>query len=148
VSGDEAIEIFNELVNTCAENPNKIHVWPKVVEDASEQFRLHTKSEIIAFIGNRGLLEVHFLEKKPLDASKQKDIELIVFSFEFKALKKFGYLAFYRSPKDNDFIIKSFHLSHRQKIGDVSKSPQYKNALKGMGLSGSALKRLRGQNEQ
>jgi hypothetical protein len=147
VCGDAAIEIYNEFVDTCAENPGKIHLWLDVVKDAGKYFNLHTEGELISFIGNKGLLEVRFLEKKPLDVNKRKDVEIIVFSFEFKAIKKFGYLAIYRALVNNHFVIKSFHLSHQQTIGDVTKSSQFVNTLKNIGLSKKALKRLRGQNE-
>jgi hypothetical protein len=148
VSSDTGFEIYEELVKTCADNSGKIHVWPDAVKDADYHFRLENKSDIISFIGNRGLKEVRFLEKKPLESNKRKELEIIVFSFEFKARKKIGYLAFYKSPVNDNFVIKSFHLSHRQVIGDVSKSPQFLNTLKSIGLSKSALKRMRSQNEQ
>jgi hypothetical protein len=148
VCGDPFIEIYDEFVKTCAETPGKIHVWSNVIKDAGKYFNLQTGRDLIEFIGNRGLTEVRFLEKKPLDGKNQKDIEIIVFSFEFKAIKKFGYLAFFKSPITKVFVIKSFHLSHRQTIGDVSQSPLLKKTLKAMGKFGTDLKRLRGQNEQ
>ena len=140
--------IYDEFVQTCAEKPGKIHVWSCVVKDASEHFRLHTKGEIISFIGNKGLSEVRFLEKKPLKGTKLKDVEIIVFSFEFEAIKKFGYLAFFKSPINKNFVIKSFHLSYRQTIGDVSRSPLLKKTQKAIGVSKTDLKRMRGQNEK
>lgn len=146
---DSGLEIFEIFAQTCADFPEKIQVWHGVVQDAGEYFGLHSKGELVSFIGNRGLLDVCFLEKKLLDSNKRRDIEIIVFSFEFKAVKKFGYLAFFKSPmKTGCFVIKSFHPSHKQSIGDVSRSPQFVKTLKEIGLSRKGLKRLRGKNEQ
>ena len=121
--------VFEEFLSSCKTNCNLIYVFKNVLKDAYIDFQIISKEKLIDFIGNDGLCNVKVNNINTLS----DNAKITVYSYDFEALNKIGYLACY---KYNDkFIIKSFKRNHKDKIGDVSKSEQFKSTIKQIGLS-------------
>lgn len=101
----------NDFINACSNDPKNVIPIGNVLRDASEDFNLRTKSNLLKFISNNGLEDLQFINTKNWEKNPNKSNPIKVDAYEFRTMDRLGYIAFFYNDKTNKWIIKSFHLS-------------------------------------
>jgi hypothetical protein len=100
-----------DLILCCDENPERVHLIGKTLEDAQNIFKLHTAPEIKKFIVNNGLEKLTFINTKRWKNNPNPRTPILVDAYEFETGKISGYIAFFMNKK-GEWTIKSFHQSN------------------------------------
>lgn len=96
---------LKEFIDACGRNA--IELWPHIVDDATRDFNLYTKKEVVEFIANT---DFEFINSKELE--KMKNVPpYMVDAYSFHSGNKFGYMAFFKH-KNGKFFLKSFKLNN------------------------------------
>jgi hypothetical protein len=90
------------FISGCVEG--QAFVWDEAMKDARADFGLYTKTQIVEFIAAGGLEDPTFREERSLEKNPSE----IVYTFNFYAGSKYGYLGFYYARITKKWIIKSF----------------------------------------
>jgi hypothetical protein len=99
---------FEEFVLGCAEG--RAAVWDPAKQDARSFLGLMTETEIIAFVGNNGLRDPQFQDPpQPLESVPH----VMVDAYGFFSGDKWAYIAFYKSPFKEKWLIKSLKPNDR-----------------------------------
>jgi hypothetical protein len=101
---------FENFKKAC-KNKDLIYIPHDVLADADNYFRLRSKKQILDFIKNNGLENLHFLYSNEWKNNPNKNVIIMIDNYEFKSWGKLGFIAFRYNNKNNKWIIKSFHLS-------------------------------------
>ena len=104
---------IEEFIECCSKHPEKVVVTEDALKDAQSIFRLYTKPELLNFIGNGGMEKLAFVNSKPLEKSPFPEAPFID-AYEFYTHSILGYIAFFKSPKNGKWVIKSFHQSENR----------------------------------
>lgn len=102
---------FDDFKQCCIENQADVVAWQKALEDADKIFGLRTKTELLNFIGNDGLEDLTFINKKVWEKNPYPSSPILIDAYEFRSGAKLGYISFMHNPKTGKWSIKSFHLS-------------------------------------
>ena len=102
---------INDFINACSKEPKNVIPIGNVLRDASEDFNLRTKFDLLKFISNEGLEELQFVNTKNWEKKPDKNNPIKVDAYKFRTMDRLGYIAFFYNEKTNKWIIKSFHLS-------------------------------------
>jgi hypothetical protein len=108
---------LKEFIKDCSKI-GKVYVPTKVEKEARRDFNLNNQGEILKFIAAGGLNPATHQNTSTIDDWPQNDICETFDAYEFKIGNKRGYLAFYKSPRDKRWVVKSFH---QPKFGEHSK---------------------------
>jgi hypothetical protein len=107
-----AYNTFKDFVKACKSKKAVIHIERQAEKDARKYFKLKSKQHIREFIGNGGIQNPRFINKKIWETRlKVLNIEIWLFAYEFNSLGTLGYIAIAIHPKSNEWILKSFHPS-------------------------------------
>lgn len=107
---------YDDFKKACGEKPKDVVPINEVLSDASKDFNLNSKSQLLDFIYNDGLECLTFINTKDWERNKDTSNKLKVDAYEFKTMYKLGYIAFMYNPKTKKWIIKSFHLSENRDL--------------------------------
>lgn len=105
-------KIFKEFKNECKKKTNVI-IMKQAKRDAANIFNLTSSQKIVDFIGNDGLEDLFYLNKKLWENNPNPQNKILVYAFEFITGMKYGYIAFFKNL-EGKWLIKSFHLSNRR----------------------------------
>ncbi len=105
---------FEEFKRACSQkNVTNVVCIGDVLDDADKQFNLDDKTKVFQFIANDGLEDLRFINRKELEKSPfQQKVDVDAYHFRTGGI--LGYIAFYKSPITNKWIIKSFHQSDQR----------------------------------
>jgi hypothetical protein len=97
-----------EFEKICRENPDQVYIPNAVEISARLDFRLQTKAEVKAFIGN-GLEKPEYINTEPWDNNPFKlthpsDVD----AYSFTSGRVTGYIAYCPNTKMNNWRLKSF----------------------------------------
>jgi len=101
---------FENFKKAC-KNKDLIYIPNDVLADADNYFRLRGKKQILDFIENNGLENLHYLYSNEWKNNPNKNVIIMIDNYEFTSWGKLGFIAFRYNNKRNKWIIKSFHLS-------------------------------------
>lgn len=102
---------FENFKEAC-KNKDLIYIPNPVLADADKYFNLRSKKQILDFIGNNGLENLHYLYSNEWKNNPNRNIIIMIDNYEFTSLGKLGLIAFRYNNENNKWIIKSFHLSN------------------------------------
>ena len=105
-------KIFKEFKNECKKKTNVI-IMKQAKRDAANIFNLTSSQKIVDFIGNDGLEDLFYLNKKLWENNPNPQNKILVYAFEFITGMKYGYIALFKNL-EGKWLIKSFHLSNRR----------------------------------
>ena len=98
------LELF---IEACRDHPQGVRIIKGAKVSASSDFGLHTDNEILNFIGNDGLENPQFINRKEWENNPDKKNIVWVDAYGFDSGTKFGYFAFFHNPKTQYWTIKS-----------------------------------------
>lgn len=98
---------LNEFKAACAE-AKRVRVTRSAMETARSDFGLVQEKRVLEFIAEDGLENPTFVRSAPWENNPDKSNPVLVDSYDFYSGLRFGYLAFMRNPKTNNWLIKSF----------------------------------------
>lgn len=110
---------FADFKKACKEK-DLIYIPHDVRADAYKYFNLRGKKQILDFIENNGLENLHYLYNNAWKNNPNKNIIIMIDNYEFTSCGKLGFIAFRYNNKNNKWIIKSFHLS--KNMNDVMRN--------------------------
>ncbi len=103
---------FENFKNACKNDRKNVYVWRKnVLPTADEYFKLKSENELLDFIANDGLEDLRFISKSPFKKNKNPEIEMLVYSYNFRTMCKLGYIAIMENTEKKTWILKSLHPS-------------------------------------
>jgi hypothetical protein len=107
---------YEDFKRACQNDVDNVIPINDVLKDASTDFNLRTKSELLGFIYNDGFDDLWFLNKKDWENNPDPANPIIVDAYEFRTMYKRGYMAFMYNVNTKKWIIKSFHLSKNRNM--------------------------------
>jgi len=102
---------LKDFIRCCKNKHEDIQVEYDALLNAREQFRLNTKTDLLAFIGSKGLQDLIYVSTELWRNNPKKEREILIDSYKFRSNSKLGYIAFMKGFSGN-YVIKSFHLDH------------------------------------
>lgn len=104
---------FTAFKKACM-NKTDVFIVSQALKDANNIFNLRTKNDLLEFIGNDGLEDLHFINTKEWEKNPDRSLKIQVDAYEFKTMNILGYIAFLYSPHTKKWIIKSFKQSENR----------------------------------
>lgn len=99
---------WNVFLQACSKGDVWVH--GQAMKDAAEFFNLPTKDQLLNFIANSGLENIAFHNSLPYNKWPGKSPAPLIDAYRFSSgPTRKGYLAFFKSPVTDEWIIKSFH---------------------------------------
>ena len=102
---------YTDFKKACKDDEENVIPINNVIENARNDFKLNTKSQLLDFILNDGLENLTFVNTKDWENNPNKNKPIKVDAYEFTSMYKLGYIAFMYNEETNKWLIKSFHLS-------------------------------------
>lgn len=98
---------FQEFFEACKKG-NKVTVLAEPLKNARFYFQLATTKDILDFISNGGLQNRTFVNTNRYEDFPIPDEKVMFDAYHFESGMMYGYIAFFKSPINDDWVIKSF----------------------------------------